>query len=126
MLVNHDDAVREFEHHESILQNYRSMFLVTETFVASLAATLIRNASLVSLLAAFGMGLLPIWIVVTDLRSSVVRFFEQHDEDGALVRYHDEVEHLAHRAGFWFFTVVFPATFALLWLSLLLFAYRLV
>jgi hypothetical protein len=56
----------------------------------------------------------------------VVRFFEEHDEDGALMRYHNSVERVAHAAGFWFFTVVFPLTFGLLWLSLLLFAFRVV
>jgi len=122
-LVDHDDAVREFEHHESVLQNYRSMFLVSETFTVSLAATRISDRGLVLLLATFGIGWLVIWIIVTDLRSRVVRFFEQHDEDGALMRYHTEIEHLAHRAGFWFFTVVFPAMFALFWFSLILLAY---
>jgi hypothetical protein len=126
LLVKHEDAVREFGHHESILQNYRSMFLVSETFMASLAATRISDPNLVGLLAAFGIAWLVIWIIVTDLRARVVRFFEQHDEEGALMRYHNEIESGAHRAGFWFFTVVFPATFALLWLSLLLIAYRLI
>jgi hypothetical protein len=129
ILVKHDDAIREFEHHESVLQNYRAMFLVSETFTASLAATRVNvpgSETLVSLLAVFGIAWLVIWIIVTDLRARVVRFFEEHDEDGALMRYHKEIESLAHRAGFWFFTVVFPATFALLWLSLLLIAYGIV
>ncbi len=124
--VPHDDAVREFEHHESILQNYRSMFLVVETFTASLAATRTNvpgSETLITLLAAFGLAWLVIWIIVTDLRSRVVRFFEEHDEDGALMRYHHQVEHPAHRAGFWFFTVVFPVSFAAFWLFILLLAY---
>lgn len=124
--VPHGDAVREFEHHESVLQNYRSMFLVIETFMASLAATRLGQPEarvVVPLLAAFGFAWLGIWIVITDLRSRVVHFFEEHDEDGALERYHQRVEKRAHRAGFWFFTVVFPATFALLWIILVLAAY---
>lgn len=124
--VPHSDAVREFEHHESVLQNYRSMFLVIETFTASLAATRIGQAgapTVVPLLAAFGFTWLVIWIIITDLRSRVVHFFEEHDEEGALERYHQRVEKRAHRAGFWFFTVVFPATFALLWMILILAAY---
>ncbi len=127
--VPHGDAVREFEHHESVLQNYRSMFLVIETFAASLAATRIgqpQETVVVPLLAAFGIAWLVIWIIITDLRSRVVHFFEEHDEDGALERYHQRVERRAHRAGFWFFTVVFPATFALLWIILILAAYRIV
>ncbi len=124
--VPHSDAVREFEHQESVLQNYRSMFLVIETFTASLAATRIgqpRATTVVPLLAVFGIGWLVIWIILTDLRSRVVHFFEEHDEDGALERYHQRVEKRAHRAGFWFFTVVFPTTFALLWIILILAAY---
>jgi hypothetical protein len=127
--VPHSDAVREFEHHESVLQNYRSMFLVIETFTASLAATRIGqldSETLIPLLAVFGIAWLVIWIIITDLRSRVVHFFEQHDEDGALMRYHHHVEGRAHRAGFWFFTVIFPATFALLWLTLLLIVYGVV
>lgn len=124
--VPHSDAVREFEHHESVLQNYRSMFLVIETFTASLAATRIGTGgekTIVPLLAGFGFAWLVIWIIITDLRSRVVHFFEEHDEDGALERYHQRVEKRAHRAGFWFFTVVFPAGFALLWILLILVAY---
>ncbi len=127
LAVPHGDAVREFEHHESVLQNYRSMFLVIETFSASIAASRVNVAgseALITLLAAFGFIWLPIWIVVTDLRTRVVHFFEEHDEDGALLRYHHQVEGRAHRAGFWFFTVVFPATFAVLWLMILLLAYN--
>lgn len=124
--VSHSDAVREFEHHESVLQNYRSMFLVIETFSASIAASRVNVAgsqALITLLAAFGLIWLPIWIVVTDLRARVVRFFEEHDEEGALMRYHHRIEGRAHRAGFWFFTVVFPATFAVVWGIILLLAY---
>jgi hypothetical protein len=50
-------------------------------------------------------------------------FFEKHDEDGALMQYHNLKEGVAHRAGFWIFTVVFPAMFALFWLTLILIAY---
>jgi hypothetical protein len=125
-LVQHVDAVRQFEHHESILQNYRAMFLVSQTFTVSLAATRISDRGLVLLLAVFGFIWLVIWVVVTVLRARVARFFEEHDEEGALMRYHNEVEGAAHRAGFWIFTVVFPTTFALLWLSLLLIAYGIV
>lgn len=122
-LVKHTDALREYEHHESILQNYRSMFLVSQTFTVSIAATRISDRGLVSLLAGFGFTWLLIWVIVTMLRAKVVRFFEEHDDEGALLRYHGEVEGTAHRAGFWIFTVVFPGTFALLWISLLLVAY---
>ena len=121
--MKHADAIREYEHHESVLQSYRSMFLVSQTFTVSIAATRISDRGLVSLLAAFGFTWLLIWIIVTMLRAKVVRFFEEHDDEGALLSYHEEVEGRAHRAGFWIFTVVFPATFALLWLSLLLVAY---
>ncbi len=124
--VPHSDAIREFEHHESVLQNYRSMFLVIETFSASIAASRVNVAGsqgLITLLAVFGLVWIPIWIVVTDLRTRVVHFFEEHDEDGALLRYHHRVEGRAHRAGFWFFTVVFPATFAVLWAIILALAY---
>jgi hypothetical protein len=40
--------------------------------------------------------------------------------------YHHVVEGVAHRAGFWFFTVVFPAMFAVFWFSLILLAYGIV
>lgn len=112
-----------------MLQNYRSMFLVIETFSASIAASRVNVAgsqALITLLAAFGLIWLPIWIVVTDLRARVVHFSEEHDEVGALLRYHERVEGHAHRAGFWFFTVVFPLTFAVLWVMILLLAYRLI
>lgn len=125
-LVKHADALREYEHHESILQNYRSMFLVSQTLTVSIAATRINDKGLVSLLAGFGIIWLLIWVFVTILRARVVRFFEEHDDEGALLRYHEEIEGTAHQAGFWIFTVVFPGTFALLWLSLLLLAYGLV
>ena len=124
--VHHKDAVDEYAHHESVLQNYRSMFLVSETFSVSLAATRLDNRSLVLLFAAFGISLLLVWIVVTTLRARVVEFFEANDEEGALMRYHQSVEGVAHRAGFWFFTVALPAMFAVFWLTLILLAYKVI
>ncbi|MDA4119169.1 MAG: zinc ribbon domain-containing protein [Thaumarchaeota archaeon] len=124
--VRHEDAVDQFGHHESVLQNYRAMFLVSETFSVSVAATRLDSRGLVLLFAVFGISLLFVWIVVTTLRARVVEFFEEHDEDGALMRYHHSVEGVAHRAGFWFFTVVFPAMFALFWVGLILIAYGVV
>jgi hypothetical protein len=125
-LVKHADALREYEHHESVLQNYRAMFLVSQTFTVSIAATRVNDRGLVLLLAVFGFLWLVIWVFVTVLRARVVRFFEEHDDEGALQRYHGDIESTAHRAGFWIFTVVFPGTFAFLWVSLLLAAYGIV
>jgi hypothetical protein len=99
------------------------MFLVSETFSVSVAATRLDNRGLVLLFAAFGISWLVVWIVVTTLRARVVEFFEKHDEDGALMQYHNLTEGVAHRAGFWIFTVVFPSMFALFWLTLILIAY---
>lgn len=127
--IPHADAVREYEHHESILQNYRAMFLVSETFLASIAASRLYVATsetLITLLAVFGVAWLGVWVIATTLRAKVVRFFEEHDEDGALLRYHNDVERAAHLAGFWFFTVAFPASFALFWVALLLLTYHVV
>ncbi|MDA4121303.1 MAG: hypothetical protein OK404_02720 [Thaumarchaeota archaeon] len=124
--VHHKDAVDEYMHHESVLQNYRSMFLVSETFSVSLAATRLDNRSLVLLFAAFGISLLLVWIVVTTLRARVVEFFEENDEEGALMRYHRSAEGTAHRAGFWFFTVALPSMFAVFWLILILLAYKII
>jgi hypothetical protein len=122
-LVKHEDAVDQFGHHETVLQNYRAMFLVSEIFSVSAAATRVDNRGLVLLFAAFGLSWLVVWIIVTTLRARVVEFFEQHDETGALMQYHHLVEGVAHRAGFWVFTVLFPAMFAVFWLSLILLAY---
>ena len=122
-LVKHEDAVDQFGHHEAVLQNYRAMFLVSETFSVSVAATRVDNRGLVLLLAIFGISWLVVWIIVTSLRGRVVEFFEQHDETGALMQYHNLAEGVAHRAGFWVFTVVFPAMFAVFWMSLILVAY---
>jgi multidrug efflux pump subunit AcrB len=99
------------------------MFLVSETFSVSVAATRLDNRGLVVLFAAFGISWLVVWTVVTTLRARVVEFFEKHDEDGALMHYHNLTEGVAHRAGFWIFTVVFPAMFALFWLTLILIPY---
>jgi uncharacterized membrane protein YhaH (DUF805 family) len=121
--IHHKDAVDEFSHHESVLQNYRSMFLVSETFTVSIAATRLDNRGLVLLFAIVGISLLVVWIAVTTLRARVVEFFEENDEDGALMRYHHAAEGRAHRAGFWYFTIVLPALFALFWLGLILLAY---
>jgi hypothetical protein len=121
--IQHKDAVDEFAHHESVLQNYRSMFLVSETFTVSIAATRLDNRGLVLLFAAVGMALLAIWIVITMLRASVVEFFEENDEEGALMRYHHSVEGVAHRAGFWFFTVALPSMFVVFWIILILLSY---
>ncbi len=123
LAVRHRDAVDQFSHHNSVLQNYRAMFLVSETFSVSVAATRLDNRGLVLLFAAFGLSWLVVWIIVTTLRARVVEFFEKHDEDGALMQYHNFTEGVAHRAGFWIFTVVFPAMFALFWLTLILIAY---
>ncbi len=123
LLVEHKDAVDEFTHHESVLQNYRSMFLVSETFLVSLASTRLDNRGLVLIFAAFGITVLVVWIIVTGLRARVVEFFEEHDQDGKLMQYHDLAEGVAHRAGFWFFTIILPSMFALFWLSLILIAY---
>jgi hypothetical protein len=121
--VKHADALDQFSHHETVLQNYRSMFLVSETFSVSVAATKLDNRGLVLIFAAFGISLLVLWIIITTLRARVVEFFEKHDEDGALMQYHRLSEGVPHRAGFWFFTVVFPAIFAVFWLTLILLAY---
>ena len=125
-MVHHKDAVDEFSHHESILQNYRSMFLVSETFTVSIAATRLDNRGLVLLFAAVGISLLVVWVVVTMLRARVVDFFEQNDEDGALMRYHHSVEGAAHRAGYWFFSVALPFMFVLFWFTLILLAFGVV
>ncbi len=98
------------------------MFLVSETFSVSVAATRLDNRGLDLLFATFGISWLVVWIVVTTPRARVVEFFENHDEDGALVQYHNLTEGVAHRTGFWIFTIVFPAMFALFWLSLILLA----
>ena len=63
--VKHHDAVDQFGHHESVLQNYRAMFLVSETFSVSVAATRLYNRGLALLFAAFGLSWLLVWIVVT-------------------------------------------------------------
>ena len=123
LAVRHRDAVDQFSHHNSVLQNYRAMFLVSETFSVSAAATNLGNRGLVLVFAAFGISWLIVWIVVTTLRARVVEFFEKHDEDGALMQYHNLAEGRAHRAGFWFFTIIFPAMFAVFWLTLVLLSY---
>jgi predicted amidophosphoribosyltransferase len=125
-LVRHSDALDQFSHHESVLQNYRSMFLVSETFAVSMAATRLDNRGLVLLFALFGVTLLVVWIVVTELRARVVEFFEEHDEEGALMRYHHRAEGVAHRTGFWFFTIGLPSMFAVFWVVLVLIAYGIV
>ena len=102
------------------------MFLVSETFSVSVAATKLDNRGLVLLFASFGISWLVVWIVVTTLRTRVVEFFEKHDEDGALMQYRNLTEGVAHRAGFWIFIVVFPAMFALFWLTLILIPYGVV
>jgi hypothetical protein len=121
--IPHRDAMDEFSHHESVLQNYRSMFLVSETFTVSIAATTLANRGLVLLFAAVGISLLATWIVVTLLRVRVVEFFEENDEEGALMRYHHSIEGMAHRAGFWSFTVALPSMFVVFWFILILLAY---
>lgn len=121
--IPHKDALDEFAHHESVLQNYRSMFLVSETFTVSIAATALANRGLILLFAAVGLTLLAIWVVVTMLRVRVVEFFEQNDEEGALMRYHHSVEGPAHRAGHWVFTIALPSMFVVFWSILLLLAY---
>jgi hypothetical protein len=126
LAVKHRDAVDQFSHHNSVLQNYRAMFLVSEIFSVSAAATKLDNRGLVLLFAAFGISWLVVWIVVTRLRGTVVEFFEKHDEDGALMHYHNLTEGVAHRAGFWIFTIVFPAMFAVFWLTLILLAYGII
>jgi hypothetical protein len=126
LMVHHKDAVDEFAHHESVLQNYRSMFLVSETFTVSIAATRTDNRGLVLLFAAVGISLLVVWVAVTMLRARVVEFFEENDEEGALMRYHHSVEGAAHRAGFWVFTVALPFMFVLFWITLILLAYGIV
>jgi hypothetical protein len=123
LAVKHRDAVDQFSHHNSVLQNYRAMFLVSETFSVSAAAVRLDDRGLVLLFAAFGISWLVVWIVVTTLRARVVEFFEKHDEEGALIHYHNLAEGRAHRAGFWIFTVVFPAMFAVFWLTLILLSY---
>jgi hypothetical protein len=126
VMVKHADALDQFSHHETVLQNYRSMFLVSETFAASLAATRLDDRVLVLLFALFGVSLLVVWIVVTELRAGVVEFFEEHDEEGALMRYHHEAEGVAHRVGMWTFTVTLPSAFAVFWAVLILLAYKVI
>ena len=63
MMVKHGDAVDQFGHHESVLQNYRAMFLVSETFSVSVAATRVDNRGPVVLFAAFGLSWLIVWIL---------------------------------------------------------------
>ena len=124
--VKHADALDQFSHHESVLQNYRSMFVASETFAVSVAATRLDDRGLVLIFATFGISLLVLWIIITTLRARVVEFFEKHDEDGALMQYHHLVEGVPHRTGFWFFTVVFPAIFAVFWMTLILLAYGII
>jgi len=64
LAVKHRDAVDQFSHHNSVLQNYRAMFLVSETFSVSAAATNLDNRGLVLLFAAFGISWLVVWIGV--------------------------------------------------------------
>jgi hypothetical protein len=99
LAIRHRDAVDQFSHHNSVFQNYRAMFLVSETFSVSVAATRLDSRGLVLLFAAFGISWLVVWIIVTMLRTNVVEFFEKHDEDGALMQYHNLTEGVVHRAG---------------------------
>jgi hypothetical protein len=124
--VKHTDAIDQFSHHNSVMQNYRSMFLVSETFSVSVAATELDYHVLLLIFAMFGLSLLVLWIIITTLRARVVEFFEKHDEDGALMQYHNLVEGVPHRTAFWFFTLVLPTMFALFWLSLILLAYGII
>ena len=102
------------------------MFLVSETFTVSLAATRLDDRGLVTLFALFGISLLFVWIAVTELRARVVEFYEEHDEEGALMRYHHQAEGVAHRAGLWFFTIALPSMFAVFWVVLILLAYSII
>src|SRR6266849_2113577 len=70
LAVKHRDAVDQFSHHNSVLQNYRAMFLVSETFSVSVAATRLDNRGLDLLFATFGISWLVVWIVVTTPRAS--------------------------------------------------------
>jgi hypothetical protein len=123
LAVKHVDALDQFSHHNSVLQTYRSMFVASETFSVSLAATELGHRGLVLIFATFGLSLLVLWIIITTLRARVVEFFEKHDEDRALMQYHNLAEGVAHRTGFWFFTVVFPGIFAVFWTTLILLAF---
>ena len=69
--VRHEDAIGQFARHESVLQNYRSMFLVSETFAVSVVATRLEDRGLVLLFAAFGTSWLVVWIIITTFRARV-------------------------------------------------------
>lgn len=122
--IDDDMIQREFAHHDGILQSYRQMFLVSEIFMVTITATRLADAGIVRLFAFFGLGLIPIWLLVTTTRAGVVRKFECSST--TLWGYHTKFERTAHQVAFWIFTGFFPALFALMWTILVLLAHHVV
>ncbi len=115
---------REFAHHDAILQSYRQMFLVSEIFMVTITATRLADAGIVGIFAIFGLGLIPIWLLVTITRAAVVSKFECSST--LLSDYHSKFEGTAHRAAFLIFTGVFPALFVVMWTILVLLAHHII
>lgn len=123
--VEREDAIREFTHHDIILQQYRAMFLVTQTFLVTITATLTApliagqqatNRQLVAVLSIFGLIWLVCWLIVSWSRALVVKKYESIP---ILQYYHERIEKRAHSAGIVVLGFVFPTLFLFLWIIIL-------
>ena len=112
----------ELARHESLLQGYRQMFLLAETFTFGIAAALLPRVLLTDIFAVFGISLLVMWVFVTRSRSKIILELKAKartigsavESDPTLIRADSSARIL--------FNQVLPVTFLILWILLIVLA----
>jgi hypothetical protein len=109
----------EVARHESLLQGYRQMFLLAETFTLGIAATLLPRVVLTDIFAVFGVVLLVMWVFITTSRTKIILGLKAKARaEGSGVELNPDLI-VADRNARILFNLVLPSTFLILWILLI-------
>ena len=107
---------QEVAHEDMLLQSYRQMFLLGETFLVGVAALLLDNLPVVLSLTVVGGLWIVFWMVTTHFRKAAVDAWKR-EVRGDLIKHESDSARDMARA---FLQLALPLTFIPLWLVVLL------
>lgn len=113
-------SIAEVSHQDMLLQSYRQIFLITETFTAVVAATIAAtspiNQNIVYLLAGLGIFWLIGYVRVTSMRAKVVEEWKEKSKElSGLYKKMWEKEKSAHNWAKGWLLILMPLSFSVFW-----------